>query len=178
MIFSDTGSTRPGTVGGRPQNVSMTLATARRLLGQALDAVRAAAGPAATDDELMAVLGVCESVVRQLDRVTVDTVAGLERHGAFAERGYRSATGALADLLGWERFEARRRVVAAERVAARVGLDGAALPARLPATADVFAAGRAGSAARRGDRPGAGLGGCTPVDTGARARRPVARSGQ
>jgi Domain of unknown function (DUF222) len=49
----------------------------------------------------------------------------------------------VADLLGWERFEARRRVVAAEQVTSRVGLDGAALPARLPATAAVFAAGRA-----------------------------------
>ena len=59
----------------------------------------------------------------------------------FAERGYRSATAALSDLLGWERFEARRRVTAAEQVAPRVGLDGTVLPARLPATAEVFAAG-------------------------------------
>jgi hypothetical protein len=36
----------------------------------------------------------------------------------FAERGYRSTAGALTDLLGWERFEARRRVVAAEQVTA------------------------------------------------------------
>ena len=34
-------------------------------------------------------------------------------------------------------------MVAAEQVTPRVGLDGAALPARLPATAAVFAAGRA-----------------------------------
>ena len=46
--------------------------------------------------------------------------------------------------MGWERFEARRRVVAAEQVTPRVGLDGAVLPARLPATAAVFAAGEAG----------------------------------
>ncbi len=50
----------------------------------------------------------------------------------------------MADLLGWERFEARRRVVAAEQVVPRVGLDGAVLPARLPATGAAFAAGRAG----------------------------------
>ena len=74
---------------------------------------------------------------------TVDTVAALERRGVFAERGYKSAAAALGDLLGWERFEARRRVVAAEQVTPRVGLDGTPLPARLPATAAVFAAGRA-----------------------------------
>jgi 5-methylcytosine-specific restriction protein A len=49
----------------------------------------------------------------------------------------------LGDLLGWERFQARRRVVAAGQVSARVGLDGAALPARLPATAAMFGGGRA-----------------------------------
>ena len=62
----------------------------------------------------------------------------------FAEHGYKSAVQALSDLLGWERFEARRRVVAAEQVTPRTGLDGAVLPARLPATAEVFAAGRTG----------------------------------
>ncbi len=50
----------------------------------------------------------------------------------------------MGDLLGWERIEARRRVVAAEQVCPRVALDGAALPPRLPATAAVFAAGEAG----------------------------------
>jgi hypothetical protein len=32
-----------------------------------------------------------------------------QRRGTFAERGYSSPTGTLQDLLGWERFEARRR---------------------------------------------------------------------
>ena len=119
------------------------LALAHRLVAQAVDAVRGAAGPSASADELMSVLTLCEGVVRQMDQVTMDTVAGLERRGAFSERGYRSSAAAVADLLGWERFEARRRVVAAEQVTPRVGLDGAALPARLPATAAVFAAGAA-----------------------------------
>ncbi|HXV92801.1 MAG TPA: DUF222 domain-containing protein [Pseudonocardia sp.] len=48
------------------------------------------------------------------------------------------------DLLGWDRAEARRRVQAAEQVCERIGLDGQVLPARLPATAAAFAAGRAG----------------------------------
>jgi 5-methylcytosine-specific restriction protein A len=136
-----------GIVGGRRKNERVTdtaLSSAHRLMTQAMDAVRAAAGPAASDDELMSVLGLCEGVVRQLDRVTVDAVAGLERRGVFTERGYKSSAAALADLLRCERFEARRRVVAAEQVAARVGLDGAGLPARMPATAVEFEAGRAG----------------------------------
>ena len=82
--------------------------------------------------------------MRRLDRATVDAVAALDRRGVFAEHGYRSATAALSDLLGWERFEARRRVTAAEQVTPRTGLDGSVLTARLPATAEVFAAGRTG----------------------------------
>jgi hypothetical protein len=120
------------------------LATAHRLLDQAVDELCAAAGTGASDDELLAVLTLCEGLARRLDRLVVDTVTALERRGTFAERGYKTTAGALGDLLGWERFEARRRVVAADQVSARVGLDGTALPARLPATAEVFAAGQAG----------------------------------
>lgn len=98
----------------------------------------------AGDDELLSALTLCEGTARRLDRVTVSSVAALSRRGAFAERGYRSSVSALGDLLGWERFEARRRVVAAEQVCPRVGLDGAVLPPRLPATAGVFTAGEAG----------------------------------
>ncbi|WP_433555778.1 DUF222 domain-containing protein [Pseudonocardia xinjiangensis] len=81
---------------------------------------------------------------RGLDRLVVATVSALERRGTFAERGYKSTPAALGDLLGWERFEARQRVVAAEQVCPRVGLDGSALPARLAAAAEVFAAGQTG----------------------------------
>src|SRR5215210_5253410 len=119
-----------------------SLATAHRLLLQAVDALGEAAG-LGSDAELMSVLTLCEGATRRLDRATVDAVAVLGRRGVFAERGYKSAAAALSDLLGWERFEARRRVVAAEQVTPRAGLDGAVLPARLPATALVFADGRA-----------------------------------
>ena len=118
-------------------------AAAQRLLVQAADALLEAAG-SSSDAELVALLGTCESVVRRLDRATVDAVAALDRRGVFAEHGYRSPVQALSDLLGWERFEARRRVTAAEQVTPRTGLDGAVLPARLAATAEVFAAGRTG----------------------------------
>ena len=133
-------------VGGRRENVWVTespSAAAQRLLVQAADALLEAAG-SSSDAELVALLGTCESVVRRLDRVTVDAVAALDRRGVFAEHGYRSAVQALSDLLGWERFEARRRVTAAEQVTPRTGLDGSVQPARLPATAAVFAAGRTG----------------------------------
>jgi Domain of unknown function (DUF222)/HNH endonuclease len=118
------------------------LALAHRLVAQAVDAVSAVV-ESGSDDELMAVLALCEGATRRLDRAAVDALATLDRRGVFVERGYKSTAAAVADLLGCERFEARRRVVAAERVTPRVGLDGAVLPARLPATADVFAAGGA-----------------------------------
>ncbi|MCE3555718.1 HNH endonuclease [Pseudonocardia sp. RS11V-5] len=118
--------------------------TARERLHQAIAQLVDAAGPTAAADDVIDALRVCEEARRTLDRVVVDATADLQRRGVFAERGYRSPTGALSDLLGWERFEARRRVIAAESVCAQVGLDGAALPARLPATATVFASGEAG----------------------------------
>ena len=116
---------------------------AHSLVVEAVDALTEAAGPAATADEALSVLTVCEGVVRQLDRLVVSVVADLVRRGVFTERGYRDAVTALADLLGWDRAEARRRVSAAEQVCPRTGLDGSPLPARLPATAEKFAGGAA-----------------------------------
>lgn len=119
-----------------------SLTTAYRLLSQAADELHGVA-ESGSDDELVSLLTVCEGVARRLDRITVDAVAALDRRGTFIERGYRSTAGALGDLLGWERFEARRRTVAAEQVTTRIGLDGVALPARFPHTAAAFAHGRA-----------------------------------
>jgi hypothetical protein len=135
---------RPGFVGGVRENVCVTespLVAAQRLFVQAVDALRGVA-EAGAPDERVSVLRLCERVARQLDQVTVATVAGLDREGVFAERGYKSATRALSDLIGWEHFEAQRRVTAANQVSPRTRLDGSVLPARLPATAEVFATGR------------------------------------
>jgi Domain of unknown function (DUF222)/HNH endonuclease len=118
------------------------LADAQRQLGSALDALRAA-GAGACGDQLLSLVTVCEGATRQLDRLVVDAVAAAQRQGVFTDHGYKTPASALGDLVGWERFEARRRVVAAESVTTRVGLDGTVLPARLPATAEVFAAGGA-----------------------------------
>jgi hypothetical protein len=118
------------------------VALAYRRLHAAIDELRAAAESAmATDEELLSVLTVAEGVSRQLDQVTVSTV---QRRGTFAARGYQKPAGALSDLLGWEWFEARRRVVAAEQACERIGLDGTVIPARLPYTGKAFAAGQAG----------------------------------
>lgn len=120
------------------------LTAVHHLLFEAVDALCDAAGPGVGDDELLSILTLCEGVTRRLDRVVIGAVANLERRGVFTERGYRNPASALSDLLGWERFEARRRVVAAEHVCERVGFDGATLPARLPATAEAFTEGSAG----------------------------------
>lgn len=121
------------------------LATAHRLLTEAVDALSEAAGASATDDDLLSVVCEAERVTRRLDRITVAAVADLDRRGTFPARGYRSAAGAPSDLLRWERGEARRRTVTAEHVHPRIGLDGTEMPPRLPATVTVFAGGEAGS---------------------------------
>ena len=118
------------------------LERAHRHLVAAADALAGVVGSGA-DPELLSVVTMCEGAGRRLDRVTVDAVAVLERRGFFTERGYRSTGSALSDLVGWEQFEARRRVVAAEQVGARTSVDGTVLPARLPATGEVFTAGKA-----------------------------------
>ncbi len=117
------------------------VATAHRLLTEAIDTLSAAADAGPTDAELLSMLTVCEGLTRQLDRLTLETISTLQRRGTFTERGYKSTAGALADLLGWELFEARRRVHAAEHVCPRTALDGTRLPPRLPATAAAFTAG-------------------------------------
>jgi Domain of unknown function (DUF222) len=119
------------------------LAHAHHLFTEAVDTLATAAGTGAGDDELLSALTLCEGAVRRLDRVTVTALADLERRGVFAERGYRSSGTALGDLLGWERFDARRKLVAAEQVRPRIGMDGTVLPPRLPATASVFEEGAA-----------------------------------
>jgi Domain of unknown function (DUF222) len=119
------------------------LAHAHRLLTEAVDTLAAAAGSGAGDDELLSALTLCEATARRLDRVTVAALADLERRGVFTERGYRSTVTALGDLLGWERFDARRKLVAAEHIRPRTALDGTVLPPRLPATAAAFEDGAA-----------------------------------
>ncbi|MHA6631955.1 DUF222 domain-containing protein, partial [Pseudonocardia sichuanensis] len=121
------------------------VATAYEHLHEAFDELRQAAESGlASDSELLSVLTLSEGLSRQLEHLTVATTAILQRRGTFAERGYKDTTGALSDLLNCDRFEARRRVIGAEQACERIGIDGTAVPAPLPATAKVFAAGQAG----------------------------------
>jgi hypothetical protein len=120
------------------------VAAAHHHLAEALDELRQAAESGlASDGELLSVLTVSEGLTRQLEHLTVTTTATLQRRSAFAERGYKDTTGALSDLLNCDRFEAYRRVIGAEQACERIGMDGTVVPAALPATAKVFAAGQA-----------------------------------
>ena len=120
------------------------LTDAHRLLDEAIGAFEAAVGPTSSDDELLSVPALCSGLVRRLDRLSVSTISTLQRRGIFSGRGYRNPISALTDLLGCDRPEARRQVVAAEQVCPRIGLDGSESPARLPATAARFTDGRLG----------------------------------
>ncbi len=133
-------SVPPGTLNPVPD---APLDLAHRLLTQAIEALRAAAGPAASDADLLGVLTLAEGTGRRLDRVTVTALADLQRRGSFVERGYRSPATALGDLLGWDRIDAARHLTAADHVRPRAGLDATPLPPRLPATAAAFDAGDA-----------------------------------
>lgn len=120
------------------------LGTARSLLAEALEALDEAAGAGAADEDLLAILPLCEAATRRLDRASIAAVAELEQRAVFADRGYRNPAAALADLLTVDRPEGRRRTLAAEHVLPRTGLCGTALPPKLPATAERFADGRIG----------------------------------
>ncbi|MFC4946178.1 hypothetical protein [Pseudonocardia sp. GCM10023141] len=113
--------------------MSSTVADAHRLLREATVALRSVVENG-SDDERLAALRVSAGVGRQLTVLTVDTVAELQRRGAFVARGYKSVNRALVDQLGFEWAEARRHTVAVEQVCPRVALDGAELPALLPAS--------------------------------------------
>ncbi|MDN5913798.1 MAG: HNH endonuclease [Pseudonocardia sp.] len=117
------------------------VAAAHDRLIEAVEELRAAT-TGAGDAEQLSVLIACEAGRRRLDHLSVGTLATVERRDVFTSRGYKSSASALADLLGWERFEARRHVMAAENVVGKVALDGTVLPPRLPSTTEVFDAGR------------------------------------
>src|SRR6201991_1414351 len=89
-------------------------ATAYEHVQAAVDELRAAAESAmCTDEELLSVLTIVEGVARRLDHLTVSTFATVQRRGTFTARGYKKPAWALSDLLGWDGFEAHRRVVGA-----------------------------------------------------------------
>ena len=117
------------------------LAVAHQSIADGVAALRAASDSLADANTRIEALAVCEQVTRQLEQVSIELTAGLDRDGVFTDRGYHRAAHAVADLLGWDLGVANRRVRVAEQVCERVSLDGQVLPALLPDTAVVFAAG-------------------------------------
>jgi 5-methylcytosine-specific restriction protein A len=119
----------------------MQLAEAHQALTDGVAALRAACDSRADADTRIEALKLCEQLSRQLDQLSVELVAGLERDGVFTDRGYSRPSHAVADLLGWDLGPSTRRVRVAKQVSERVALDGQRLPAVLTDTAAMFAAG-------------------------------------
>lgn len=115
-------------------------ALADRALADSVAQLRAVSD-AAGDEELLGVLTVCERVTRELEQTTLAAISRLEARGVFAARGYSRSAAAVADLLGWDGTVARRRIRLAELISERTTPTGAVLPARLAATAAMFATG-------------------------------------
>ncbi|MDN5918454.1 MAG: HNH endonuclease [Pseudonocardia sp.] len=120
---------------------AVRVAAAHDRLIVAVEELREAA-VGAGDAEQISLLVACEAARRRLDHLSVGVLAAAERRDVFTSRGYKTSTSALADLLGWERHEARRHATAADNVVGKTALDGTVLPPRLPATTEVFDAGR------------------------------------
>jgi 5-methylcytosine-specific restriction protein A len=113
------------------------------LAGDALvSALDAACSASASDLEMIEALRDYGAVRDRAEAAAVLLVGQMIRRGVFSVHGYTRPEYAVADLLGWDRRAARRRVKLAEQVCPRISLDGQELPARLPATGTVFAEGR------------------------------------
>jgi hypothetical protein len=121
---------------------STALATATGLLTEAVAGVRGHHSRL-SGDELREMLFATRELSRLVSQLQVETIAALDRGGEFAAAGYRKPDSAVANVLTVERGQASRIVRAAGRVTGRVDLQGQVLPAVLPATAAVFAAGKA-----------------------------------
>jgi hypothetical protein len=110
---------------------------ATQTVTDALDALTATSSTAG-DDDLLALLLVCEGLTRRVDALSTAAIGALDDRGAFLTRGYRSVARALSDLLGWDHLPARTRATIAADVHTRTTPAGQQLPARLPATAAAF----------------------------------------
>ena len=96
---------------------------------------------ARSGEQVLGVLAGLEARVRRLAVVDQALVAEVDRRGLAAERGCRSTAALLVGLLRVGHREAAGRVCAAARLAPRVSLTGAPMPAEYPQTAAAQAAG-------------------------------------
>lgn len=116
----------------------------RAVASELLVTLESACAASASESDMIAALREYGAAKDRLDSVGVALIAAMTRRGVFAAHGYHRPEYAVADLLGWDRRPARRRVRLADQVSERVGLDGQVLPALLAATATVLAEGRIG----------------------------------
>jgi hypothetical protein len=107
-----------------------------------VSAIDDAGASPASDAEMIDALRDYGTIHDRSEAAAVLHVGRMIRRGVFTAHGYTRPEYAIADLLGWDRRPARRRVKLAEQVCPRISLDGQLLPALLPATATVFAEGR------------------------------------
>jgi hypothetical protein len=94
-------------------------------------------------DVWQAMLAETRELTSLVSQAQVEAIAGMDRDGVFAARGYRKPDSAVADTLTVEPSQAGRLVRAAAKVTARVDLQGQVLPAVLAATAAQFTGGAA-----------------------------------
>jgi acyl-CoA reductase-like NAD-dependent aldehyde dehydrogenase len=91
---------RLGAAGAEAQQW-LDIARVARLLEQVAALIDSSSDP-------LAALLVAEGGARLMDRAKITQIAAVERDGAFAEKGYKTTTGGLQDLLGWDHDIAAR----------------------------------------------------------------------
>jgi hypothetical protein len=141
ISFSRSASS-PGFVRGVAENAGVTQSRIASAGAEFVAALMAAADPGVPENVALEALREYGQLLRQAEYASTALIAVLERRSAFTSRGYARPTDALADLLGWDRAVAQRRVKAADAVIERTSTDGQVLPPRLPATAGAFQTGQ------------------------------------
>src|SRR3954447_22046888 len=106
------------------------LGAARDLLQKAVGSVRS--GGFLSDSELRDALELTRELARLVSQVQVETVAALDRSGAFAAEGYQRPDSAVANMLTVERGRASEITGAAAGGCPRIDLQGQCSPPRCP----------------------------------------------
>src|SRR4051794_30253354 len=108
------------------------LGAARDLLRKVVGSVRG--GAVLCDSELRDALELTRELARLVSQVQVETVAALDRSGAFAAEGYRRPDSAVANMLTVERGRASGSARAAAPGGPRTALPGQPPPPAQPPT--------------------------------------------
>jgi hypothetical protein len=113
-----------------------------------VDALRESVSVLRPQELLDAICGI-EVLARKTHAAMLELVASLDATGLAAEQGFGTTGRLLATMLDLSTGQAHARIRDADQLATRPTLTGAALPARLPATAAALAAGAIGTGALR-----------------------------